>query len=613
MSAKSKLKFSLLAATAVFLFNPGLMPKALQSDTALRAQEIQAPGLGELLDSPANAGGKAGSVNAALALPASSADKAAASADTAVAINPHSKPGENPFQSSGSALAPKMAAQAPAVVAVTPAVLVGPAAVSHGPADVAAIATPVSLNPFESQMSHDDTQSADSVSVAPLKVDISALRYYAASKDLKRLGAEMRRLKDLYPDWQPPKDLFSQSVAIDEQPLWTIYARGDFASVRAEIARIQSANPKWQPSEDLIQKLKVGETRALILSATAQGRWRDVLSTAQAVPQIMVCQEMQVQWNVAEAFARLKNYAEAFDVYHYILSTCDDPAMRLATVQKAGLLLPSAGTTSLIALGRPLPDGGTEFEEIGFDGLRHDIGAFIEKGDFATMPQGEDLTRFVEFVQRTSSAKDATLIGWYFYSQKDWTSANAWFIQAAKYQRDPKSIEGVILTLRNMDRHADALQMARRYMTASPDIAKQYIEIVSGALTQDKASLKLEKDDADTFEKVVAEQKSALGGQALGWKYLASGDKAIAQKWFSDSVSWEPTEGGVIGLAVLASRAKNYATLTALKIKYASEFEGLRDFRVYKPRPARVASTRPVKVKKVEEKKGFFWFSKTNG
>ncbi|WP_139790447.1 hypothetical protein [Rhizobium rhizosphaerae] len=605
----SKLTFPLVAATALFVLNPSLLPESLRQDSTLRAEDMTSPGLGELLDGPAKSSGRTSSVNAALAPPTAPAQTDGAPALPAAAVKQNVRPGENPFLSPGKDLtAAASAARAPASVQA----MIVPAA-PQMPAAPDTAATPVAVNPFDTDKSQDGARAALPIALTS-DVDVTALRYYATSKDLKRLGAEMRRLKELYPDWQPPKDLFAPVVSIDEQPLWELYAKGDYAGIRAEIARIQSANPKWQPSEDLTQKLQAGETRSLINSAYKRGRWAEVLSTAQAAPQIMVCQEMQVQWNVAESFARLKNYAEAFDVYHYILTSCDDPAMRLSTVQKAGLLLPPAGTASLIALGRTMPDGSSEFDDISFDGLRREIGSFIQKGDFASMPNEQELSRFVEFIQQTNSGKDATLIGWYFYSQKDWASANGWFIQAAKYQRDPKSIEGVILTLRNMDRPGEALQMARRYMTASPEIAKQYIEIISASITDDKSKLKLEKGDTETFEKVVAEQKSPLGGQALGWKYLADGDKAAASDWFNKSVSWEPTEGGVIGLAVLAARAKNYATLTALKSKYGSEFEGLKDFRVYKVKPYRAASAKPVKLKKKpEEKRGLFWFMNTNG
>jgi hypothetical protein len=89
-----------------------------------------------------------------------------------------------------------------------------------------------------------------------------------------------------------------------------------------------------------------------------------------------------------------------------------------------------------------------------------------------------------------------------------------------------------------------------------------------------------DKDLAD-FEKVVTNNKSALGAQALGWKYLAGDDKAKAQDWFADSVSWKPTEGGVVGLAVMASRAKDYKVLSALKNKYLKDYASLDDFKTY--------------------------------
>src|SRR5262249_53136583 len=149
---------------------------------------------------------------------------------------------------------------------------------------------------------------------------------------------------------------------------------------------------------------------------------------------------------------QIKDYAQSFDLYKYILSNCDDPALRMATVQKASLVLPAKGTTSLIALGKVMPDGSQEFENIGFDGVRRQIGEYIKEGDMAAAPTDEDLKRFVDFIQRTSSVNDAELMGWFFYTQQDWQLANSWFIQATQYQRTPKNIEGVILTLRNMEK-----------------------------------------------------------------------------------------------------------------------------------------------------------------
>ncbi len=585
MSSRSKLKLSLFAATALFLFDPDLLP-ALHQGSTLRAQDItqlnaNSLNMADLLGEKAVPGQKVEGVNAAFALPGQSS--AAVSAPLAQPITPVA-PGQNPFLRPQQPAAPAAAAAAPAApvpVALAPA----PVATAAPQPDAAATG---SINPFE-------TKPATEANAAPA-VDVTALRYYVSTRDLKRVGAEMRRLQNLYPDWQPPRDLFTQGPAVDEQPFWDIYATGNYALVRAEIAKAQSVNPNWEPSEDLMTKLKLGETRKLIDSAYQQGRWNDVISTAKAMPQIMVCGEMQVQWSVAEAFAKTENMADAFDVYHYILSNCDDPALRLATVQKAALLMPQAGTTSLLALGRTLADGSNEFEDIGYDGLRRQIGAFIENGDFTKTPDADEIARFVNFIERKSSAADANLIGWYFYAQKEWENAGAWFLQASKYKRDPKSIEGLILSLRQMEKDEDALKLARRYAKTAPEVGRQYIEIVAGALTEKGSKLELAKEDDAMFEELVTDQKSALGAQALGWKYLAANDKATARTWFDESVSWEPTEGGVVGLAVLAARAKNYRSLSALKAEYGDDYASLDAFKIYKQGSKRRAPTQARRV-----------------
>ncbi|TCQ08714.1 hypothetical protein C8J34_103102 [Rhizobium sp. PP-F2F-G36] len=591
MSSKSKLKFSLLAATAVLLLNPGLVLKTLQNDDSeLRAQEMA-----WTLPTPANEASKMDANDPLLAPAAGAASSSAAVSDAnaafappaasvapatdRVAVNPQAAPGDNPFlrQAAPAPIAPTSLPRAmPVATGVSVAL---PAAQPVA----LAVEAPAVANPF-APATKPVTEATTVQPAAVASVDISALRYYASTRDLKRVGAELRRLKDLYPDWQPPKDLFTPVSQFDEQPLWNIYATGNYAAVRAGIARAQSVNPKWQPSEDLMIKLQLGEARSLIDSAMAQSRWKDVISTAQAMPSLMVCGEMQVQWNVAEAFAHMRNYADAFDVYRYILSSCDDPTMRLSTVQKASILIPPVGYTSLLALGRTTQDGHPEFENLGFDGIRRQIGAFIEHGDFSEMPANEEITRFVDFIQRNASVEDANLIGWYFYAQKEWTTANAWFLQATKFKRDPKSIEGLILTLRQMDKNEDALKLARHYIKLSPDVARQYIEIVSSVLTADKPTLTLEETENALFQETVTSQKSALGAQALGWKYLAGNDKATAKTWFADSVEWQPTEGGVVGLAVLAARSKNGRALNALKVNYGKTFTALRDFKVYSPR-----------------------------
>ena len=560
----------------MFTFNPNLISNIFRVNERVSAEELPLDrgaldGLNALTNTSTAIDNTSDASNGDLTPRRDYSDLAPVTTDAA-AVKKDFVAGENPFQANKPM--PVVVDQKTSTVTNTGAFTINNAVPKPVDASVNPFADPATKTKVDLPAAENDQKSK-------VKVDDGALRYYAASKDLKRLGAEMRRLKMLYPDWQPPKDLFSPVANVNEQPLWDIYKTGNYAAVRARIAQMQSSNPKWQPSDDLVQKLQLGETRSLIYRAYAQRRWQEVISTAQADPTILVCSDMQVLWDVGESFAQTRNYAQSFELYKYVLTTCDDPSMRLATVQKASLQLPPQGTRSLIAYGRVMADGTSEFENIGFDGIRRQIGEVIQQGDVSSAPADEDLKRFVDYVQRSGSASDAGLIGWFFYAQEDWQMANSWFIQAAQYDRSAKNLEGVILSLRNMDRPEDALKVARRYIKTSPEIAKQYVEIVSESLTSEKPAFALKDKQFDDFEKVVTAQKSPLGAQALGWKYLNDGDKDKAKDWFTQSVDWQPTEGGVVGLAVLASRSKDYRVLSALKTQYSKEYASLDDFKIY--------------------------------
>ena len=60
--------------------------------------------------------------------------------------------------------------------------------------------------------------------------ELNALRYYAHGRDLNRVAAEIRRIKLDYPSWTPPEDLYAdEKPRVDEQPLWDLYLKKDYA------------------------------------------------------------------------------------------------------------------------------------------------------------------------------------------------------------------------------------------------------------------------------------------------------------------------------------------------------------------------------------------------
>ena len=515
-------------------------------------------------------------------------------------------PGENPFVPTGAKISTNAALGRPETGLQIPKAVPNVTVAKLDPA------TPATIggvdNPFANagDAATTNTTSADTTQEEH-KVDETALRYYASTQDLKRLGAELRRLKALYPNWETPENLFDPVTSVQEQPLWDIFATGNYAAVRAELSRLQTANPQWKPSKDLIGKLRLAEARKVIDRSYAQKNWRQVIEMGQQTPELLVCGSINVLWQVGEALAQTRDYARAFDLYKYILSTCPVPEQRLSTVQKAGLLLPEAGLQSLIALGSIMPDGASEFEALGFDPLRAKMGKIASSDPVAEPVSATELEIFSSYVQRVGSGSDAGLFGWYYYSQQDFDAAKAWFTAAMRLTNDPKNVEGVVLCLRNAGKPDEAMAFAKRYGKNDPLVTKEYIEIVAAALTSEKSETVISEQELGTFEKAVFATKSAIGAQALGWKKLGEKDTKGAKVLFEQSLAWGPTEGGVIGRAVIATRAKDRVTLASLKTTYAEKYDGLKKLSLMggnKRAPGKAALKN--KKRKDDKPKGFF-------
>ena len=77
-------------------------------------------------------------------------------------------------------------------------------------------------------------QAGQAPAAARQKVDESALRYFAAQGDQRRLETEIARLRALYPDWTPPTDLSGAGPGVDPAVvrMWAMFAQGRFAELR---------------------------------------------------------------------------------------------------------------------------------------------------------------------------------------------------------------------------------------------------------------------------------------------------------------------------------------------------------------------------------------------
>ncbi len=110
-------------------------------------------------------------------------------------------------------------------------------------------------------------------------------------------------------------------------------------------ARADRADAEQQSALDAIERpddqAAAGEARALIKRALQMRRYTDVVDAARPIHRCWFAARCRFS-GCRESLVRLKRHAEAFDLYKYILSTCENPAEGWQTVQKASLLMPAA-------------------------------------------------------------------------------------------------------------------------------------------------------------------------------------------------------------------------------------------------------------------------------
>jgi tetratricopeptide (TPR) repeat protein len=418
-------------------------------------------------------------------------------------------------------------------------------------------------------------QGQDGAAPAPPAVDESALRYFAREGDLDRLEAEIRRLKTLYPSWEPPEDLFNPQAArpSDIQPIWDLYAAGRYAEAREAIARRRAANPSWQPPADLLASLVAAETRQRLVNASDSKQWDAVLAIAAEIPDELVCANIDMLWRIGEAFAGTGRIDRARDVYVYILQNCQGAEERLATMDKAASLLPAEMVTELFRYARPQPDGGDEFASVRLNLIRREVGAANE--DPALAVPADDLARLEAAARETSTPDDPILIGFYYYRHGDPGAAVDWFDVALKRGGTAKAAEGYVLAMRALGRDREAEPVAYEWRDAGTDNLIAYITLMTALLAGDIVEKPVDQAMVDRFVPVVNEKRSALGAQALGWYAYNTGQPQTAYAWFTTSLRWEPSEVGVFGAGLTLLRLGERAAFNTFLAQWAPLFPRL--------------------------------------
>jgi tetratricopeptide (TPR) repeat protein len=381
-------------------------------------------------------------------------------------------------------------------------------------------------------------------------VDETALRYFAARGDTRRLEAEIARLRALYPQWTPPENPLAAAPQGDAQldQMWKLYSEGKIAEVRKAISDRKAREPNWQVPTDLLDRLALAEAREQLVNASDIKQYDTVIRVASSNPAMLTCGDVDVLWRVAEAFASTDRKQRAIDAYLYVLRNCEKPEERFATMQKAMVVLPRADLDQLLATER-IVDGKAEFEPVRGEIARR---AIIEAdADPKIVVSPADLALVEKLANEGRLQSDELLLGWYYLRRENPRAAEDWFRKARAKQNDAASSQGLALALINQDRPQEAEDILYEWRDAGDDVRAVYLAAVANMLALQPPP----QFSTEVLQRAVAEvakAKDAASAQQLGWYADGFNQFETAERWFRTALQWKPDdEPSAYGLALM--------------------------------------------------------------
>ncbi|SCY55886.1 tetratricopeptide repeat protein [Microvirga guangxiensis] len=413
------------------------------------------------------------------------------------------------------------------------------------------------------------------------QVDESALRYFASQGDTRRVNAEIARLRALYPNWTPPSDLSQLSsgpaVAVDPiiERLWNLYKEDRIAEVRAAIAERQSTDPNWKPPEELVTALDTVEARRRLTNASDSSQWRTVLTVATENPNLLTCVNVDVLWRVAEAFAKTDQTSRSRDVYTYLLTNCGNPGERLATLQKALTILPENQVADLLQFERKTGETPDNFDSIREELARRRVER--ASNDDKTTATAEDLAVVERMIRNTNEPGPVLVLAWYNYHHGNPARGLELFKTALDRNGGNKAAEGYAMSLRALERIAEAEAFAYDWRDKAPENMKVYLDVATALLTQDPPP-RLETRVVSRIVPVVSSQRFPDGAQALGWYSYNTSQFQTAREWFRLALEWRPEdEPSAYGLALSTQRLNDRAGFNAVVAQWRDRSERIAD------------------------------------
>ena len=362
------------------------------------------------------------------------------------------------------------------------------------------------------------------------------MRYFASQGDTRRVNAEIARLRALYPNWTPPSDLSQLSGSPGAPPpdplierLWNLYREDQIAEVRAAIAERQATDRNWKPPEELVTALETVEARRRLTNASDTGQWRTVLSVATETPGLLTCMNVDVLWRVAEAFARTDQPNRDAGCLHLYPDELRQSGRAPGDLAEGALVLPEPQVTDLLQFERKTGETPDDFGSIREELARRRVErASLDSKMTAT---ADDLAVVERLIQTSGEAGPVLILGWYNYHHNNPTRALELFKTALDRNAGPKAAEGYAMTLRALNRLAEAEAFAYEWRERAPENMKIYLDVATALLSQDPPP-RLDTQVIGRIVPVVMAQRFSDAAQALGWYSYNTEQIRTARDWF---------------------------------------------------------------------------------
>ncbi|MDP2354690.1 MAG: hypothetical protein Q8M31_01330 [Beijerinckiaceae bacterium] len=402
--------------------------------------------------------------------------------------------------------------------------------------------------------------------------DETALRYYAAQNQMNRVTAEIERLRRLYPSWRPPETLIepASTSTEDEQPLWDLFGADRLADLRVAIEERKQGEPDWRPSKELTDKIARKETRQRLMALWRDGNIDELLNSVNRDGFGGDRADVDLQWTVAEAYARMKRTDDALAIYQSLMRTLIDSNERMATIRKAMDTLRISDVEPLFASLISDEQGRTELASLANDITRARISAYLHDERAERIPDAE-FKSFQEHVRGLDDPNQIGLVAWYYLKNKSGRDALEWFKLSLERGGDAMIAHGLANALRDLGLKREAEEVSFAWRSTLINNSILYIDVLETELTQPSPPF-IEPERLMRYAQVTMDMASGEGAQALGWYSYNTCQYEAAREWFERAVAWYPKEATVHGLVLASQRTKRMKEVFELANRYDGLF-----------------------------------------